>query len=364
MKSHSVVELELIHTLLCFCQSDFIDYLIDSDLNQLSCSSKLVYLWVKLSTVYSTLNQNNTNSENLTHNLKKLIHEHKVTLCISYQYFKEKLDSSSFQTVFSLRSHLFSLFSIVLISFYYENSIFNVSSNREDVNETTIDKISCSFLFDLDPELKKRTLDFPSRYYYLQYDSDNKKWGLHARRVIPIDSFFLIYFGELITTKETKRRYTSCYDHEVSGLPSLCFKLISLVFSRFSLLFVSSSFISLFFQGNNYVLSIKEHLPSPSNCSFSSSLVSTTHSTSASLTPFLRTNIDATQYGGLSRFINHSCSPNSEVVLGRENVSVFVSDFSSFFFLLCFFSFLVFRINILFGLLYFNIFGRFFLEMK
>jgi hypothetical protein len=34
----------------------------------------------------------------------------------------------------------------------------------------------------------------------------------------------------------------------------------------------------------------------------------------------LRTNFDATEYGGLSRFINHSCSSNSEVLLVRETV--------------------------------------------
>jgi hypothetical protein len=138
-----------------------------------------------------------------------------VLFCISYRYLKEKVDSMSCLNVFSLPLQLLSLISSVLNSFYYENSIFNISTNVNEDNEAMIDKISFAFLLDRFSCLKERIYDFPSCYYYLQYDNDHKKWGLYARRVIKKDTAFSIYFGELINTKEMKRRYAVSYDPEV-----------------------------------------------------------------------------------------------------------------------------------------------------
>ena len=82
-----------------------------------------------------------------------------------------------------------------------------------------------------------------------------------------------VYFGEVISTKEMKRRQVELYDSE---------RL-------------------------NYILSVKEHYwDNESNCYRS-----------------LRTNIDATLKGGLARYINHSCEPNCQVRMTRyDSVSL------------------------------------------
>jgi hypothetical protein len=244
------VSLKLFHTLSCVRQSDFINYLTGYDVSKLVCSSKFVYVLLKLNSTFSlALHLNSANNHNEIHNLKKLIYQKKVLYCISYPYLKEKVDSMSCLNVFCLRLQLLSLISTVLNSFYYENSIFNISTNvngdNED-NEAMIDKISFAFLLDRFSCLKERISDFPSCYYSLQYDNDHKKWGLYARSVIKKDTVFSIYFGELISTKEMKRRQAVSYDPEVRSSLTRFYSFATLIFFSFFSSFLVFSLPSIF----------------------------------------------------------------------------------------------------------------------
>jgi hypothetical protein len=51
--------------------------------------------------------------------------------------------------------------------------------------------------------------------YYLEFQSLQKGWGLFTRQLIPKGKYFLIYFGEMVKTKEMKRRYQTEYDSKV-----------------------------------------------------------------------------------------------------------------------------------------------------
>ncbi|KAK2995256.1 hypothetical protein RJ640_012024 [Escallonia rubra] len=84
-----------------------------------------------------------------------------------------------------------------------------------------------------------------------------KGWGLHADDFIPYGQFVCEYAGELLTTKEARRRQQA-YDELALG-------------GRFS----------------SALLVVREHLPSGNIC--------------------IRINIDATRIGNVARFINHSC---------------------------------------------------------
>ncbi|KAK9290283.1 hypothetical protein L1049_008450 [Liquidambar formosana] len=84
-----------------------------------------------------------------------------------------------------------------------------------------------------------------------------KGWGVHAAQLIRQGQFVCEYAGELLTTKEARRRQ-HMYDELSSG-------------GRFS----------------SALLVVREHLPSGKAC--------------------LRINIDATRVGNVARFINHSC---------------------------------------------------------
>ncbi|KAJ9559105.1 hypothetical protein OSB04_013719 [Centaurea solstitialis] len=100
--------------------------------------------------------------------------------------------------------------------------------------------------------------------------SGRKGWGLHAGEFIGGGEFVCEYAGELLTTKEARRRQL-IYD-----------KLASTV-KRTSALLV-----------------VREHLPSGNAC--------------------LRINIDATRIGNVARFINHSCDGgNLSTVLVRSS---------------------------------------------
>ncbi|GMH09727.1 hypothetical protein Nepgr_011568 [Nepenthes gracilis] len=96
-----------------------------------------------------------------------------------------------------------------------------------------------------------------------------KGWGLHADQKIPNGQFVCEYAGELLTTKEARRRQLE-YDELASS-------------GRFS----------------SSLLVIREHLPSGKAC--------------------FRINIDATRIGNAARFINHSCDGgNLSTVLVRS----------------------------------------------
>jgi SET domain-containing protein len=98
--------------------------------------------------------------------------------------------------------------------------------------------------------------------YCLQY-YENQGHGLLCQKNIKQGEYLLPYYGELISTMETNQRL-QCYQRE--GL-------------------------------NTYILTIKEHI--------SNDMV-------------IVTNVDATNYGGLARFVNHSCSPNCKIFMIRD----------------------------------------------
>ena len=83
---------------------------------------------------------------------------------------------------------------------------------------------------------------------------------------IPGNTILFSYIGEYISTLETKRRQ-QLYDRI----------------------------------GINYILTIIEHLVSDNN------------------TIILRSNIDATNYGNIARFMNHSCDANCVVIMCRNS---------------------------------------------
>lgn len=98
----------------------------------------------------------------------------------------------------------------------------------------------------------------------------NKGWGLFAAQFIPSGQFVCEYAGELLTTKEAKRRQ-QVYDELARG-------------GRFS----------------SALLVVREFLPSRKAC--------------------FRINIDATRVGNVARFINHSCDGgNLSTVLIRSS---------------------------------------------
>ncbi|MED6221093.1 hypothetical protein PIB30_051093 [Stylosanthes scabra] len=86
---------------------------------------------------------------------------------------------------------------------------------------------------------------------------ERKGWCLHSDQWIRKEEFLFEYAGELLTTKEARRRH-QCYDEISSN-------------GRFS----------------SALLVVREHLPSGNAC--------------------LRLNIDATRIGNVARFVNHSC---------------------------------------------------------
>lgn len=97
-----------------------------------------------------------------------------------------------------------------------------------------------------------------------------KGWGLHAAQSIREGQFVCEYAGELLTTKEAKRRQ-EMYDR-----------------------------LSAADQFSSALLVVREHLPSGKAC--------------------LRVNIDATRVGNVARFINHSCDGgNLSTVLVRSS---------------------------------------------
>lgn len=97
-----------------------------------------------------------------------------------------------------------------------------------------------------------------------------KGWGLYAAQWIQQGQFICEYSGELLTTKEARRRQ-QIYDKLASD-------------DHFS----------------SALLVVREHLPSGNAC--------------------LRINIDATRAGNFARFINHSCDGgNLSTVLVRSS---------------------------------------------
>eukprot|EP00644_Phytophthora_capsici_P012496 jgi/Phyca11/552207/estExt2_Genewise1Plus.C_PHYCAscaffold_460340 len=96
-----------------------------------------------------------------------------------------------------------------------------------------------------------------------------KGWGVLAAQEIEKRAFVGEYTGELISSREMRRRYQERYDPKAM----------------------------------NYVLSLREHLARKGNSELRFDVV--------------RTNVDASSCGNLTRFFNHSCAPNLEVAAVR-----------------------------------------------
>ncbi|POM61307.1 SET domain containing hypothetical protein, partial [Phytophthora palmivora] len=113
------------------------------------------------------------------------------------------------------------------------------------------------------------SVQLPSRHNLppdLLTKQQSKGWGVLAAQDMEQRTFVGEYTGELVGTREMQRRYRERYDP----------------------------------QSLNYVLSLREHVARQGVDSLDCDVV--------------RTNIDATNMGNLTRFVNHSCSPTLEVV--------------------------------------------------
>ncbi|KAF4322667.1 hypothetical protein BBO99_00002727 [Phytophthora kernoviae] len=98
-----------------------------------------------------------------------------------------------------------------------------------------------------------------------------KGWGVIAAQEIQQGEYLGEYTGELISSREMRRRYRDVYDSEAK----------------------------------NYVLSLREHVAQWRLSDLDFEVV--------------RTNVDASFSGNLTRFFNHSCSPTLEVAARCAN---------------------------------------------
>eukprot|EP01031_Cornospumella_fuschlensis_P039931 gene39931-48628_t len=113
----------------------------------------------------------------------------------------------------------------------------------------------------------------PPGTLYLKYMDKQRRWGLFASSAIASGVYVCLYAGEHVTSREAARRYAQDYDP----------------------------------QRLNYVLTVKEYSGSGR---------------------VLVTNIDATNIGGIARFINHSCEANLDVVMHRNKEVMMIGDTS------------------------------------
>uniref|UniRef100_M4B768 SET domain-containing protein n=1 Tax=Hyaloperonospora arabidopsidis (strain Emoy2) TaxID=559515 RepID=M4B768_HYAAE len=107
-----------------------------------------------------------------------------------------------------------------------------------------------------------------------------KGWGVYAAQQIKPNEFIGEYTGELISTREVQCRYRYRYDLEAL----------------------------------NYVMSLREHMARKANSALTFDIV--------------RTNVDASSCGNVTRFLNHSCSSN--VTLEAVRVDSFVPRLALF----------------------------------
>jgi SET domain-containing protein len=106
----------------------------------------------------------------------------------------------------------------------------------------------------------------------LKYYNNNIKYGICCKEIIPKNQDLMIYYGEIITSIEAKKRYV---DYDINNL--------------------------------NYILTIKELIIDKDKGDI-----------------LLCTNIDATKFGSIARFVNHSCQPNLNVKMIRQKVCFYV----------------------------------------
>ncbi|KAG6620828.1 histone-lysine N-methyltransferase SETMAR [Phytophthora cinnamomi] len=100
-------------------------------------------------------------------------------------------------------------------------------------------------------------------------EREGKGWGVLAAQRIERDEYVGEYTGELVSSREMRRRYRERYDPHAT----------------------------------NYVLSLREHVARQGGASLDFDVV--------------RTNVDASCRGSLTRFFNHSCAPSLEVAAVR-----------------------------------------------
>lgn len=149
---------------------------------------------------------------------------------ISFQYFQEKFEEYKRRhlSITQLKQLITGIYLNLLMSFTFESSVFLTerSLTERSPNDTTLTRLTSE---SAEPSISR---------YCLEYINDQKCWGLKSLQTIPKGTKILFYAGELISTKEMKRRYQYEYDAKVQVLLLINFLFSSTInlLSSFSLI--------------------------------------------------------------------------------------------------------------------------------
>ncbi len=127
---------------------------------------------------------------------------------ISFQYFQEKFEEYKRRhlSITQLKQLITGIYLNLLMSFTFESSVFISERSPHDTTNNTLTRLTTE---TAEPSIPR---------YYLEYINDQKCWGLKSLQTIPKGTKILFYAGELISTKEMKRRYQYEYDAKVQIL--------------------------------------------------------------------------------------------------------------------------------------------------
>lgn len=129
-------------------------------------------------------------------------------LSISFQYFQEKFEEYKRRkrSIIQLKQLISGIYLNLSRSFTFESSIFLTERTTVETTNNTLTRLTTN-----------RVEPFIPRFC-LEYINDQKFWGLKSLQTIPKGTKILFYAGELISTKEMKRRYQYEYDAKVELL--------------------------------------------------------------------------------------------------------------------------------------------------